>query len=76
MACRMETICCNEVKMRQEQQHHHHLLALRLATAAEELEQAPSFDHVVVNDDLEGAMAQVEAIIQASRPPTEGPSHP
>lgn len=51
-------------------------LALRLATAAAELEQAPLFDHVVVNDDLEGAMAQVEAIIQASRPPTEGPSHP
>ena len=51
-------------------------LALRLATAAQELEQAPRFDHVVVNDDLEGATAQVEAIIQASRPPTEGPSHP
>ena len=51
-------------------------LALRLATAAQELEQAPRFDHVVVNDDLEGATAQVEAIIQTSRPPTEGPSHP
>jgi guanylate kinase len=51
-------------------------LALRLATAAEELEQAPRFDHVVVNDDLERATTQVEAIIQGSRPPTEGTSHP
>jgi guanylate kinase len=51
-------------------------LALRLATAAGELRQAPRFDHVVVNDDLEGATAQVEAIIQGSRPPTEGPSYP
>jgi len=51
-------------------------LALRLATAAQELEQAPRFDHVVVNDDLDGATAQVEAIIQAPRPPTEGRSHP
>jgi guanylate kinase len=51
-------------------------LALRLATAAEELEQAPRFDHVVVNDDLDRATAQVEAIIQGSRPPTEGSSHP
>jgi guanylate kinase len=55
-------------------------LALRLATAAEELEQASRFDHVVVNDDLERATAQVEAIIQGSRPPasppTKGTSHP
>lgn len=51
-------------------------LALRLATAAEELEQASRFDHVVVNDDLERATAQVEGIIHGSRPPTEGNSHP
>jgi guanylate kinase len=51
-------------------------LALRLATAAQELAQAPRFDRVVVNDDLDGATEQVEAIIQASRPPTEGLSHP
>ncbi|MEA2580568.1 MAG: guanylate kinase [Actinomycetota bacterium] len=39
----------------------------RLAKAAWELEQAPWFDHVVVNDDLLHASSQVAAIIQASR---------
>jgi guanylate kinase len=29
--------------------------------------QQPEFDHVVVNDRLDQATAQVEAIIQASR---------
>ena len=45
-------------------------LALRLATAREEMAQLPSFDHVVVNDRLDEATAQVEAIIQASRTTT------
>jgi guanylate kinase len=42
-------------------------LALRLATATAEMAQQPDFDHVVVNDRLDQATAQVEAIIQASR---------
>jgi guanylate kinase len=42
-------------------------LALRLATAREEMAQQQWFDHVVVNDRLDQATAQVEAIIQASR---------
>ncbi len=42
-------------------------LALRLATAKEEMAQQRWFDHVVVNDRLDQATAQVEAIIQASR---------
>ncbi|HET6776821.1 MAG TPA: guanylate kinase, partial [Actinomycetota bacterium] len=42
-------------------------LALRLATATAEMAQQPEFDHVVVNDRLDQATAQVEAIIQASR---------
>ena len=42
-------------------------LALRLATARAEMAQRPWFDHVVVNDRLDQATAQVEAIIQASR---------
>jgi guanylate kinase len=45
-------------------------LALRLATAKQELAQLPLFDHVVVNDSLDEATAQVEAIIQASRTTT------
>jgi guanylate kinase len=39
----------------------------RLATAEAELAEAPAFDHVVVNDDLEAASSQVAAIIDASR---------
>lgn len=54
-------------------------LATRLATAGWEMEQHPRFDHVVVNDDVDEATAQVEAIIEAFGPPTastEGRAHP
>jgi guanylate kinase len=51
-------------------------LARRLEKAAWEMQQRTWFDHVVVNDDLEEATAQVEAIIQGSRTPTGGPTHP
>jgi guanylate kinase len=41
-------------------------IARRLATARRELERAGEFDHVVVNDDLEVAVARVrELIVQA-----------
>lgn len=39
----------------------------RLETAEWELQQLDWFDHVVVNDDLEGSSAQVAAIIGTSR---------
>ena len=42
-------------------------VAERLAAAAEELEQAGWFDHVVVNDDVVQAADEVAAIIEASR---------
>jgi guanylate kinase len=42
-------------------------IQLRLTTAAGELGESSWFDHVVVNDDLERASAQVAAIIDASR---------
>jgi guanylate kinase len=52
------------------------VLARRLRDAAAEIEQAAWFDHVVVNDDLEGATAQVAAIIVGHRTSTEGSSRP
>jgi guanylate kinase len=42
-------------------------LARRLRKASSELEQKEWFDHVVVNDDLDRAAAQVAAIIEESR---------
>ena len=36
----------------------------RLALAREQLEQAVEFDHVIVNDDLERAAGEVEAIVR------------
>jgi guanylate kinase len=42
-------------------------IRLRLENAAWEREQQHWFDHVVVNDELERASAQVAAIIDASR---------
>lgn len=45
-------------------------LETRLSTARRELGERDGFDHVVVNDRLDEATAQVEAIIQASRTPT------
>jgi guanylate kinase len=44
-------------------------IRLRLDKAAWELEQRGWFDHVVVNDELPAASAQVAAIIEASRFP-------
>ncbi len=51
-------------------------LETRLATANQEMAERDRFDHVVVNDSLDEATAQVEAIIQASRTRPEGRSRP
>ena len=37
----------------------------RLAKAAKELTYAPQFDHVIINDDLKTAQAEVTAIVQS-----------
>ena len=42
-------------------------IALRLETASEEVDTAGEFDHTVVNDDLERAAAEIEAIIARER---------
>ena len=46
----------------------------RLQTARREMERRSSFDHVVVNDDLDRASAEVAAIIDASRSASEDAS--
>jgi guanylate kinase len=43
------------------------LLERRLAQASREMEQASWFDHVVVNDDVERATAEVAAILAGHR---------
>lgn len=42
-------------------------VALRLKTASEEMDAAAEFDHTVVNDDLERAATEIEAIIARER---------
>jgi len=49
-------------------------IALRLATADQELAQRSWFDHVVVNDRLGRAIDEVAAIIQASRDASSRPA--
>jgi len=42
-------------------------VALRLKTASEEMDTAGEFDHTVVNDDVERAATEIEAIIARER---------
>jgi guanylate kinase len=46
-------------------------LQLRLTEARREMAAAPEFDHVVVNDRVEGAVEEVLAIIKASKESTQ-----
>lgn len=43
------------------------IIQLRLGRAAQELARAPEFDYLVVNDDLERAVADLGAIFSAAR---------
>jgi guanylate kinase len=52
------------------------VVARRFEKAAWEMEQASWFDHLVTNDDPDRAAAEVAAIIQGYRTPTEGRTHP
>jgi guanylate kinase len=49
-------------------------LERRLAEARRELAEAPRFDHVVMNDELDRAVAQVAAIIDGATPSGENPT--
>lgn len=42
-------------------------IALRMGHARHEMEQYPHYDHLVVNDDLEGAYRRLESIVLAER---------
>lgn len=47
-------------------------LARRLEKAVDELQEAPRYDHVVVNDTLEHAVARIERIIDGAVPAPSG----
>ncbi len=42
-------------------------ITLRMAHAKHEMEQYPQYDHLVVNEDLEGAYRRLESIVLAER---------
>jgi guanylate kinase len=42
-------------------------IAHRMAQARDEMSHAPEFDHVLVNDDFDQAVAQTRAVLQAAR---------
>jgi guanylate kinase len=56
-----------EARLRGRETETEERLAVRLATAAKEMQQRGQFDEVVVNDDLERASSQVAAMIEAAR---------
>jgi guanylate kinase len=63
-----------ERRLRQRGTEDPEALRARLAAAAEEMEQATRFDHVVENDELERAVDEVAAIIERYRnEPRPGP---
>ena len=42
-------------------------IARRMASTAGEMEHAPEFDYIVINDDFAAALARLRAILQAER---------
>jgi guanylate kinase len=48
-------------------------LAARLRTAVGELEEAPRFDHVVINDDLDRAVGEIAGILDQGKGPPRRP---
>lgn len=61
-----------ERRLRERATESEERLALRLTTAAWELDQRPWFDRVVLNDDLDRATAEVAAILQEPPDANEG----
>ena len=47
-------------------------MARRLAAARREMEQASRFDHLVINDEIDRAAAEVAAIINGNPDPRPG----
>lgn len=56
-----------ERRLRERDSETESQVAIRLKTAAEEMDAAGEFDHTVVNDDLERAADEIEAIIARER---------
>ena len=61
-----------ERRLRERATESEERLSLRMTTAAWELDQRSWFDHVVLNDDLDRATAEVAAILQTSPDANEG----
>ena len=56
-----------ESRLRQRRTESEAQIALRLQNAEKEMEQAPTYDHIVVNDTVEQAAAELESIILSYR---------
>ena len=57
------SIAVLEERLRKRQTDTEEKILVRLAKAEEEMSHAPEFDHVIVNDDLTKAIAEVEQIV-------------
>jgi guanylate kinase len=57
-----------ERRLRQRRTEDEAAIATRLATARQELQRVGEFEHVVVNGDLDGAVARVRALVEKAFP--------
>lgn len=56
-----------EQRLKSRAQDSDEVVAQRMSKAADEISHWPEYDYVVVNDDVEAALAQVRAILMAER---------
>jgi guanylate kinase len=61
------TIAALEDRLRRRAQDPEEIVQARMAKAADEMSHYAEYDYIVVNDDMDRALAQVEAILTAER---------